>query len=313
MDKVLFHLKSPFKAEWVTMAVPSHLCLRDLRRSVELATELAAVLPGSESVPELFVRLPLDSIGQTALMLLGRTMPDEMADGVEGEMLVGMLSAHAFVGQLLDKIRSNQMLDRAKFISRIKSLREENTEHLTAALTLLLSGCNGDDSMSKEQRTRLDKLSRLVLVTLDSFETHLQNRILEDKAIQDDAPAPETAEKSGESASEPESLPSSPPSSPASDSQESTASEVKDDAEAEVQDEVLEDEDDTEPDQEEKGDAEDGKAEDAEDKEEAEEEKQDDEAEEEAADTDPEEELAESNSDFDEYEFDDFDPAGDDQ
>ena len=119
MSEVVHAFRSPYSNGYIRMTVPGSLTIGQLQDVVQIARKLAMELAGSSGVPNYFQTFPINRMGHSALMLITHSMPDKLADGIEGAILLSMLAAFKFMRQILDRIADSVQMKRDEFLSTL--------------------------------------------------------------------------------------------------------------------------------------------------------------------------------------------------
>ena len=152
------------------MVVPSSLTVEQLREIVRLAGQTAADLAGGSFVPQSFASFPINAVGSTALILISSTMPDKLADGIEGNILLNMMAAFRFMRQILDRVAGRVPMKRDEYVFSVVSYCIKFTPHFADALKLrlpiLVKQAMDATPPVLEMAQRLSRLSDIALTTI---------------------------------------------------------------------------------------------------------------------------------------------------
>lgn len=131
-------LKSPYSNGYVRMVLTSSLTIEQLQEIVRVARQTATDLAGVSTVPQSFSSFPINKVGNAALVLISSTMPDQLADGIEGTILLNIMAAFRFLRQILDRVAGRVPMKRDEYVSTVISYCNRFSPHFTDALKLRL-------------------------------------------------------------------------------------------------------------------------------------------------------------------------------
>jgi hypothetical protein len=154
------------------MIVPASLTIGQLQDVVQITRKLVMELAGSSGIPTFFQTFPINRIGQTSLTLITHSMPDKLADGVEGAILLSMLAAFRFLRQILDRIAQSIQMKRDEFISALLSYCMRFGPNFAEAIKLRMPVLVKQAFESSPSITDFaQRLSRLTDITLTTITT----------------------------------------------------------------------------------------------------------------------------------------------
>lgn len=173
MATVKVKIQNPFKREYVVMDMPKDMRLADMQSVSDIATKMAAELCGSKKIPEFYCKFPINNVGRMALILIAQTMPDKLADSIEGVLLCAMISASSFIRQLLDRVGMKVMMDKKQYIQSIIDFCSRSTVYFVEALRLrlpvLVQQAHDTIPVDLDRARRLGKLVEIAIKTMDEL------------------------------------------------------------------------------------------------------------------------------------------------
>lgn len=175
MAEVVHALKSPYSSGYVKLAVPSSMTLDQLRDAVKLSSLIASDLAGATNIPQSFSTFPINRIGNVALMLVSFTMPDKLADGIEGTLLLDMMAAIKFLRQVIDRVYNKIPMKRDDYIFSVVSYCMRFTPHFAEALRMRLPVLvkQAFDSVPSvlDMAQRLSRLGDIAITTISTLRS----------------------------------------------------------------------------------------------------------------------------------------------
>lgn len=166
-------MKSPYGTGYVKMTVPTCFTLEQLQEVVRLSQQIASELAGTSSVPPSFSSFPINKIGNVALLLISNTMPEQLADGIEGTILLNIMAAFKFLRQILDRVANKVPMRREDYVASIVSYCNRFSPHFVDAikmrLPMLVKQAMDANPPVPELAQRLSKLGDIALTTVASL------------------------------------------------------------------------------------------------------------------------------------------------
>lgn len=192
MSTVRIKIQDPFSRDYVVMDMPRDMKLADMQTVSDIATRTAIELSGSKEIPSCYAKFPINNVGRVALVLIAQTMPGRLADAVEGEMLMGMISATRFLRQLLDRVGTNVMMSKKLYAQSVVEFCAKSNPFFIDALrmrlpTLVQQACEAVPADINRAK-RLSKLAEIAIKTLDELPS-LMGKIVYTKWISGNAPS----------------------------------------------------------------------------------------------------------------------------
>lgn len=173
-EEVVYALKSPFASEYVRVPLSQTLTVEQLQDVVRLASRVASEICGADAVPRTFESFPINRVGHAALMLISRTMPDDLSDGKEGRLLLSMLGAVVFLRQVLERVSTRARMKREEYVSSVVSFCSKTgplfVEAVRMRLPALVKQSFESSSPNPEMSQRLSKLADIAYSTFDSLK-----------------------------------------------------------------------------------------------------------------------------------------------
>lgn len=175
MEEVVHAMKSPCSSGYVCIDVPESMNLDQMREVVRISKQTFVDVAGAAGVPGSFAMFPINRIGHSALMLLSRSMPRKLADGVEGSILLDISAAFNFMRQVLDRVASRVQMRREDYVASVVSYCIRFTPHFADAvrmrLPVLVKQAFDSDPPVLDMAQRLSKLSDIALTTIATLRS----------------------------------------------------------------------------------------------------------------------------------------------
>lgn len=167
---VLVRIQNPFKNEYVVVNMPQDMKLADMQQVSELACKMANDISGSSEIPKSFTTFPVTTVGKRALLLVAQTMPDELANAQEGQLLISMLSAVNFLDQLLDRVGKKVMMRKSEYKnSIIEYCTKSPPEFVDAVRARALHLVDQARRVVPADELRANRLATLVDIVFQTF------------------------------------------------------------------------------------------------------------------------------------------------
>jgi len=117
MKYIDFPIRSPFTKNIINIKLPANLTIEDLQLISRLVNTVGIGILGNTNVPNLFMDIPFNQIGNTVINILYMALPYK--NSVEYRILIGMISAVKFLQQLIDRVGNDIMMDKNEYIRSI--------------------------------------------------------------------------------------------------------------------------------------------------------------------------------------------------
>jgi len=162
---------SPFGAKYpnVYLSVPDSMTAGKIKEVPKLAEELIVVLTDNK-----VDKVPVTMAGLTALRLIAKTMPGELANGPDGMRLIGWVGMVAFLRQVLQIVGKNAKIKRGDYETTLVQYAEtygpDFVEALKVRLPILVSAVQQADQSSAVRVKRLQSLASLTDDILEDLE-----------------------------------------------------------------------------------------------------------------------------------------------
>lgn len=192
MSTVRIKIQDPFSRDYVVMDMPRDMKLADMQSVSDIAARTAIELSGSKEIPSCYAKFPINNVGRVALVLIAQTMPGRLADAVEGEMLMGMISATRFLRQLLDRVGTNVMMSKKLYAQSVIEFCVKSNPFFIDALRMrlptLVQQARDTVPVDVNRAKRLSKLADIAIRTLDDLPA-LMGKIVYTKWISGKEPS----------------------------------------------------------------------------------------------------------------------------